>query len=522
MPVCAKTNCNVTDKNPDWIECRGICGKIFHPIYIGLSRTAEIHLNEYLHNFSYYCNECKNISFSHIMMAIKCNNEQIQDLAQTVQVLKHDSNTNLKPNIETQLQNSIQIISNIDRYNVENKFNFKNTDKSIKNIKTILEDKVNVSDLSNLFLNYNKDILDSLSSKCNVNDFSSNFDDLKLLLQSQYQNISSSLAGVSTKIDNFAVGLNTQTDNVEDIKGELTSVNDELTATKLVVVDILEELKLISIKTDNLCTNKSHLVDNNISLQQELFNSNLTLSEQNTKSIEHKHNNLLKKNLDKKHQGEKIASIKRKPSKYKQQKNLKKSSSGKKIEKINKVNCETNSKSSINVPDCDNCSSLIVPDLPVIEVPDLTIVQSNFSSSSLNVPISTTIQVPDLPIVQSNFTNMSSINVTNSLLIPAEPKLMAAGKFNCIFLTNLKYNTDVETVKNFVRTKLEKDVSVKKLKNSNTDKSYDSFKIFTESDSIFETLLSAGFWPEGIKAFENRTQNRNFQYQRTMKNRRKN
>lgn len=69
---CGITNCPIVDSNADRVACKGICGKSFHAICVGLNKRNTVFLKVFSDNLLFFCDECKIISLSHVLLAIKC------------------------------------------------------------------------------------------------------------------------------------------------------------------------------------------------------------------------------------------------------------------------------------------------------------------------------------------------------------------------------------------------------------------------------------------------------------------
>lgn len=131
MSICGLINCTNTSST-DLIQCKGICNKAFHPICIGLSRNAKVYLHEYVSVFWFLCEECKTITLSHLMLAIKCNNQQLRDLTDSVAVLKSEFLVNSNKLIELISENADSQSNTLETYAAENKSSFQKINESIR------------------------------------------------------------------------------------------------------------------------------------------------------------------------------------------------------------------------------------------------------------------------------------------------------------------------------------------------------------------------------------------------------
>lgn len=256
---CDNKNCAIADINTEWVNCSGICGKIYHPVCIGLSRKGSSHLKEYLSLFSFYCDECKEISLSHVMMAIKCNNVHIKNLTDSINSITNDNTYNSKK-LSGHLRKYDGIGKGIEELNntVENSLELNNTkfkliENELAKLNTLIKAKSNNDSQNNTQITeLNKEISLIHYSIRNSNFSEMVQNEIKSLRDEFIEHFGNStkiLSNQSTLINDissryFDFGRYLEfTDKIVNMDNNLNYISNELTASRLVIRDIVDDIK---------------------------------------------------------------------------------------------------------------------------------------------------------------------------------------------------------------------------------------------------------------------------------------
>ena len=109
MENCDSSVCILDSKYTERLICRGICGKSYHPLCVGLSKKSCAYLKEYKNYFVFLCDECKIISLSHVLLAVHCLSEKTNSIV--------DDNNRFHKNILSKFQHFDDFSKSIEDLN---------------------------------------------------------------------------------------------------------------------------------------------------------------------------------------------------------------------------------------------------------------------------------------------------------------------------------------------------------------------------------------------------------------------
>ena len=195
----------------------------------------------------FFCDECKDISLSHVMLAIKCHNDStnavLNELKQSskkilIQLAKFDEVVKTNDDLINTMEGATEL----------NKSKFKSIEKQL-------------TALSDLILKKPRDVLtkSQLNSKLTrftvpLTTLSTQIAALLVFLREtmheEFHGINKTMSSQSATIRSLAVESAVQSVQLEEAKLSLSSLRDESASTKFTVMDIAEEMKTASSKYD--------------------------------------------------------------------------------------------------------------------------------------------------------------------------------------------------------------------------------------------------------------------------------
>lgn len=268
MEKCGNENCGLDNSNVEWVSCRGLCGKSFHPICTGVSRRSAAYLKEFSNNFFFFCDECKEISLTHVMLAIKCHKDSSNS--------RHTELKLLTKKVLDHLVKFDEVIKCVEDLN-----NTVDSSNELSKTKlTSIEKKL--AALNELTTKKSRDALtkshltaEISNTASSISNLSSLIEELKLSLHNSIHRdinaVNESISSHSLTVESLAINMAAQMERVEEIQENLNSLRDESASARLAIIEILEELKFASGKIDHISSDNP--TPSNKSLHDELLNA---------------------------------------------------------------------------------------------------------------------------------------------------------------------------------------------------------------------------------------------------------
>lgn len=219
--LCANNNC-ADNENAELLDCKGLCGKSFHPICTGISKRSAIYIKDFRNNFLFFCDECKELSLSHVLLAIKCHNDStnllLNDLKlSSKKVLSQFAKFDEVIKTVDELANTVESLSELS------KSKFKIIEKQLAAVsESVLKKPRDVLSKSHLNTELTRFMVP-------ISTLNTQVDNLKLYLRESIrgdlQVIRDSMTSHSVQIGSLSANTTSQTDRIEEVNNNPSETN---------------------------------------------------------------------------------------------------------------------------------------------------------------------------------------------------------------------------------------------------------------------------------------------------------